>query len=409
MIDQLRADLRYAVRQMGRAPLTTVVASLSVAIGIVVAVSAFSVLNAVMFKPLDMPGVDDLYHVYTSDHDGRDAPYGASSFADYQDFAKSGAFDVLAASKWDEAAVSVAGSAPSSEYLSFVSSNYFPILGLSPARGRWLSGDDAEIVITYPYWKRRFGGDAGVLGKTVQVNSVPLTVVGVAPESFRGVGLGPPTIGWAPASSLSAVMRDANALTNRGSRGFTVFGRLSAGTNEAVATSRLNALAAGLAQQEPGSWMDGNQETRLVSVLPHYKALFPPRNRNDMLLMIGAALLLIVFVVLLACTNVAALLIGRAVGRQHEIAVRLTLGATRPRILRQLLTESVLLAAIGGTIGFLGLLWTIRFVSALPVVDLLDLRADWRVLLVAAGTSLVCRSEERRVGKECRCRWWADH
>jgi predicted permease len=386
--DNLRQDLRYGLRQLQRAPLFTAVASLSVAIGVTVAVSAFSVVNAMLLKPLPVSQADGVYHVYTSDYDGRSEPYGSSSYRDYEDFARSGAFAAVAASTWNAVAVAAGNDLPHEQFLGFVSENFFGMLGLRLTRGTSFQGSEPlQIIITHPYWQREFGGDPGVIGRTLSINSFPLTIVGVAPESFRGVALGPPVIGWAPASLLPMVRRVTNALTERGWRQFAVIGRLRDGERAESATQRLNALATSLAKAEPDAWTDRNGEPRLVSVLTHRESRLP---RGEFKFMLGIGVLLVAFVVLLACTNVAALLLGRAAGRDREVALRLTLGATRSRVIRQLLTESILLAAIGGAVSFLGLLWTLSLVQQVPVADVFDLRADWRVLAAAIGISVLC-------------------
>jgi predicted permease len=391
LFDGLRQDLHYSLRQFRRAPLLTIVASFSIAVGVIVAVSAFTLLNALLLKPLPVPNAGGLFHVFTSDYDGRSEPYGSSSYRDYEDFARSGAFAGLAASSWRSVVVAVGGNAPSEQWVAFVSENYFDVLGLRLARGTALRrGDQPEIVITYPYWRREFGGDPAVLGRTIRVNSFPFTIVGVTPESFRGVGLGPPIIGWVPATALPIVLRDQDALSNRGSRGSLLFGRLRAGETAEIAESRLNALAASLGEQDPDAWLDQNRETRLVSVLTDRESVLLPATHNGLALAAGAGALAVLFILLLVCTNVAALLLGRAVGRHGEVALRLTLGASRARLLRQLLTESLFLAFIGGTISFVGLTWTLSFVRRVPFADIFDLRPDWRVALAAIVTSVIC-------------------
>jgi predicted permease len=386
--DSLRQDLRYGLRQLQRAPLFTAVASLSVAIGVIVAVGAFSLVNVILLKPLPVPQADRVYHLYTSDYDGRTEPYGSSSYPDYEDFARSGTFRGVAASTWSAAAVSAGNDLLTEQSVGFVSGNYFDVLGLRLTRGTSFQGSEPlQIVITHPYWQREFGGDAGVIGRTLNVNSFPLTIVGVAPESFRGIAFGPPVIGWAPASLLPMVRRDADALTHRGARQFAVIGRLHDGVRAENAAQRLNALATALAAVEPDTWLDRNGETRLVSLLTHQESRLP---RGGLLFIVGMGGLLVAFVVLLACTNVAALLLGRAADRDREVALRLTLGATRGRLIRQLLTESVLLAGIGGTLSYLGLLWTLSLVRQVPVADIFDLSADWRVLFAAMAISLLC-------------------
>ncbi|MGH7470137.1 MAG: ABC transporter permease [Longimicrobiales bacterium] len=390
MLDSVRQDLHYTLRQLRRAPLFTIVASASIAVGVIVAVSAFTLVNAILFKPLPVPNAGEIFHVYTSDYDGRSEPYGSSSFRDYEDFARSGAFTNLAASAWRPLAVAIGSAQPSEQYVGFVSDNYFGVLGLRLQRGTGFGrSDQPEIVITYPYWQREFGGDAAVLGRTININAFPFTIVGVAPESFRGVALGAPVIGWAPATVMPLVMRETDALS-RGNRRFTVFGRLRSAQDAQAAAGRLNALATALAEQEPDAWIDANRETRLVSVLSHRESLAPRYDRGDMVLALGAAALAVVFILLLACTNVAALLLGRAVGRQSEVALRLTLGASRARLLRQLLTESLFLALLGSALSFAGLLWIISYARRVRFADIFDLRPDGRVLLAALVAAVLC-------------------
>jgi predicted permease len=390
-MDALRQDVWYGIRQLRRAPLFTFIASFSVAAGVIVAVSAFTLINALFFKPLPIRDAEGIYRVFTSDYDGRSDPYGSSSYRDYEDFARSGAFASLAASSYRAAAVAVGNQPPVEAWLSYVSANYFGLLGLPLEKGMpFHNGDALEIVITFPYWQRAFGGDARVIGQTVRINSVPLTIVGVGPESFRGVAIGPPIIGWIPVATMPMLARDSDVLTERGSRGFVVFGRLRAGENNNTAMQRLNVLASALAEQDPDSWKDRNRETRLVTVLPQRDSYFPPQSRSALSIALGLGVLLVVFVMLLACTNVAALMLGRAAGREGEIAVRLTLGATRGRLVRQLFTESFMVAMLGGAFSFIGLLWTLGLVRRQPLVDGFDLSPDWRVVAVAAGMSALC-------------------
>jgi predicted permease len=392
MFDQLWNDLRYAGRQLARSPAFTLVASLSVAVGISVAVSAFSVLNAVLLKPLPVPNADGVYHVYTSnfDDDDDDERWGPSSYADYEDFVRSGAFASLAAFANQGPATLIAGDrSPQSVELGFVSPNFFDALGVRLRAGRpFSSGGPAEqIVLAYRFWTRTFDGDASVIGSPVRVNGIEVTIAGVAPPEFIGVGVDSPVIGWVPAPLMPAMTGAASVLTDRNARQFWLVGRLAPGRAVESARARLTALAAALADQNPEAWRDTTRnQAHVVSIRTREQAMAPP---TEVWLAIAAIAALVLFVVALACTNVAGLLLARAIGRRHEVAVRLTLGASRPRILQQLLTESVLLAAIGGTLGLLGTMWLVRFAGRFSSdMDALDLQPDWRVFAATAGFSL---------------------
>jgi putative ABC transport system permease protein len=389
-IDGLLQDIRYGIRQLVRAPVFTAVASVSVAVAVIVAASAFSLWNAVFLKPLPVSQPDEIYHVYTSDYDGRAEPWGASSYRDYEDFASSGAFDGLAASAFRTVFVKVGDGEPRQQFIDFVSDNYFSLLGVKLTQGMgFRPGNSPEIIVTHPYWQRELGG-GDVIGQTIDVNSTPLTIVGVAPSSFRGISVGPPVVGWARAGVLPEVARDRDALTTRSSRGFVVFGRLKDAQGVTRATSQLNATAARIAVDDPDAWLDANKEVRLVSVLPQGESLLPPGLQGKLALPITGAVLLVILVVVLACTNVAALVIGRAVGRESEISVRLTLGASRARLVRQLLTESVLLALLGGTISFVGLIWIVKYLERVPFADVLDVSPDWRIAAAVIAISMLC-------------------
>jgi predicted permease len=390
-MDAWTRDLRYALRQLQRTPVMTAVAAVSVAIAITVAVSAFSLLNAVLFKPMPVPAIDDVHHVYTSSFHTQFQPYGSSSWPDYEDIAASGAFASLTAAYWDRVAVGVWGGMPRIEYLMFVSPNYVSALGLPLLRGRGFSesGREPEIVITETYWKRTLLSDPDVLGTVLRVNGDPITIIGVVRSEFRGTGFGPPLMGWVSAPLLPAIT-GADVLTQRNMRRWRLVGRLEAGQTPAAVQARLSPVAASLARAHPREWIEPNGEPKRLSVLTHRESLAPPGQRGELITVTVGTSMLVLLIVLLACTNVAGLLLARAAARRHEIAVRLTMGATRARLVRQLLVESMVLGLLGGALGIVTVYWVTRFASRFPILDSFDLQPDWRVLLVALVLSMIC-------------------
>jgi predicted permease len=390
MLDSIAQDLKYAWRQLHRAPMFTLIASASLAIGIGVAVSALSVMNALFFKPLPVPNPDGIYRVYTSDGDGRHEPYGGSSYPDYQDFLGSGVFAQLAAQKAQRVTITVDDQRPTPEQIVLVSPNFFRALGIALPRGPGLSpsGDQLEIVLNHRAWQRAFNGDHNVLGRTVRVNGLSLNVVGIAPQSFGGTQISDQLVfGWVPINALTAT-RD-NELA-RGNRAFELIGRLSPGITRDAAHTRLEVLGANLAAEYPENWVDDRNEHRIVTLLTHRESMLKPGESSGILIAVGFCAALVFLVLILACTNVAGLLLAKALARRHEIAVRLTIGASRPRLLRQLLTESIVLACIGGGLGLFATLWAIAAVSKTEFFSSIDLQADWRVFAGTIAVSLLC-------------------
>ncbi|MEX2284675.1 MAG: ADOP family duplicated permease [Gemmatimonadota bacterium] len=390
MLDSVTQDLKYAWRQLQRAPVFTLIASASLAMGIGVAVSALSVLNAIFFKPLPVPDPEGIYRVYTSDGDGRHKPYGGSSYADYEDFLESGVFAQLAAHRGQRVTVTIDQQRPLSERIELVSPNFFNALGVQLPRGRGLSraGDQPEIVLNHRAWQRAFNGDPSILGRIVRVNGLSVTVVGIAPNNFGGTQLSDQLVfGWVPATAMAA--RGTSDLT-RGNRAFELIGRLPANVTRTAAYARLDVLGTNLAAQYPVNWIDDRNEVRKITLLTQRESLLKPGDSAAMLMAIGFCAALVLLVLILACTNVAGLLLAKALARRHEIAVRLTIGASRARLLRQLLTESIVLALIGGALGTLATVWAVAAVSNTELFNAINLRPDWSVFAGAIGVSLLC-------------------
>ncbi|HEX7177086.1 MAG TPA: ABC transporter permease, partial [Pyrinomonadaceae bacterium] len=390
----LGRDVRYAVRMMWKRPGFTLVAVMALALGIGANTTIFSLVNALLLRPLG--GVEDpsrLVAVFTSDFSS--GLYGGSSYPDYLDlrdqcesFAGLAAFDDSVANlNADDEAERLRGQS--------VTGNYFNVLGVGAAAGRLLTPADDEasaaervVVISHDLWRRRFGSDAALVGRSVLLDGHPHTVVGVAAKEFRGTRLGStgPAF-WAPFNQPDVAAR------SRGSRGIGIVGRLKVGATLEQAEAEVATLAARLAQSYPKTnlgTLARPEEPRPMSVAQEGR-IGPGQQRA---VWTASALLLAVvgFVLLIACANVANMMLARASSRRREIAIRLALGAGRLRIMQQLLTESVLLALVGGVAGLLIALWTADLLPTFfPSEDAaaLDFSLDWRVLGFAAAVSLV--------------------
>ncbi len=264
--------------------------------------------------------------------------------------------------------------------VSFVSGNFFSTLGIQPARGRLIlptegtqPGSDPILVLGYAYWQSRFGGNPSVVGKQVLMNGHPVTIVGVAPKDFHGVYAIVDCQGYLPLSMATTIEDDTNGLwTNRGDREIHVLGRLKAGTSVKQAEASLNVVAARLAQQYAET--DAGVAVR---VYPERLSRPEPSASNPVPIAAAIFMILAGLVLVLACFNIANVLLVRATTRQREMAVRAALGAKRGRLVRQFLTESVLLAIFGGAIGAVIASWASGVLSSLSLSTDLPLRLDF--------------------------------
>ncbi|HEY2907363.1 MAG TPA: ABC transporter permease [Vicinamibacterales bacterium] len=348
-IDALLRDLQYAARVLRRNPGFTAVAVLTLALGIGANTAIFSIVNAVLLRPLPFPNASRLVQIFATDTSSA-SRHDVVSYPDYEDWhARTQAFDGMSAFVTRsllmadrQAAELVLGAR--------VAPSLFDTLAVHPALGRAFRDDESEpgkalvVVLSDGFWKRHFASDPNVLGSTLRLNDEPHTIVGVMPDGFR-IGARAPEQVYVP------LVADPN----RGHGFLSVVGRLRPGATQAQAQAELDAVARRLASDYPRT-----NVTNGVNVMPLVDAMAGP-SRSGLLMLLAVVGL----VLLIACTNVANLLLARGAARHRELRVRAALGAGRGRLIRQLLTESVLLAVLGGALGLLFAQWTGRVLVAI--------------------------------------------
>jgi len=404
-MDTLLQDLRYGIRILAKSPGFTAVAVLCLALGIGVNTAIFSLIDALLLRPL--PGVEDparLVNVYTSDFSsGR---FGTSSYPDYIDYRdQNQVFSELAAYASNQPVNLSTGSEPERVPAIIATGNYFSVLGVKAALGRTLLPEDDRTpgahpvaVISYQIWERDFGSARDVIGKTLTLNGHSFTVIGVAPKDFRGTDLRAAPAVWVPMAmyaQINPVFARFGPFNRRGARTFFMVGRLKPEVSLEQAQANIDAIAAQLAQAYPNTNLGTLQQPdkpRPMTLVPISHAMIGPPARESTKRFTQVLMAVVGFVLLIACANVANLLLARARGRQREIAVRLALGARRSRIVRQMLTESMLLSFLGGGLGLLIALWLsdlLLSLQALASFTALDLSLDSRVLGFTLAASLL--------------------
>ena len=386
-LEALVQDIRFALRQLRRNPGFAVTAFATIAASIGLTTSVFTLVNALLFSPL--PGVvdtDELVALYTSDGGGP----GVSSYMDYRDFVEmSASFADLAAFKTREVDVTAASGTSRLEGL-MVTHSYFRMLGVTPAAGRFflpeeddVPGRDAVAVLSYDLWQSAFGGSESAIGESLTLNRRAFTIVGVAAPGFRGTNLVAAPDIYVPMAMQPHLMPSSGLLLDRrGWGGIDVVGRLAPSVTIDRAEAEIDLIGQRLREEYASTNRD-----REYTVDSFRNATMPFGIRSRLLgfgWILGA---LVMLVLLVACVNVANLLLARGHSRRGEVAVRQSLGATRGRLLRQLITETGVLAAAGGAAG-LGVAFATRgLLGSLPLPFAVDVGVDRNVLLFAIAAT----------------------
>ncbi|NIN73245.1 MAG: FtsX-like permease family protein [Gemmatimonadetes bacterium] len=392
-MDTLLSDLRYAVRRLSQRPGFAAIALLTMALGIGANSAIFSIVNAVLLRPLPVESPDRLVEIYSQEADD-DVPV-TQAYPDYLDIrARDDLFSGVTAYTADFFSVNL-GTRSEVMFGESVTGDYFDVLGVPAAVGRtFISGEDDAVgappvvVISHGLWKRRFASDPRVLGQTLRIRGRPFEIVGVSPPEFKGLLMGFSAELWIPLSANASFAAAGAMLDDRDSRYLLIKGRLRPGVTAEQAQAGLNVLAGQLAEAYP----DSNEGRRFPVIPTNDVRLHPMIDRA--LVPVAALLMTVVgLLLLIVCTNLANLLLARALARRKEIAIRLAMGAGRWRLVRQLLTESVLLGLLGGALGLAVAWWTAKLlVSFQPPVLFklsLDIGIDGRVLVFTFFVSLV--------------------
>ena len=332
-------DLQFALRLLAKDKGFTVVATLALAFGIGVNATVFTFVNAVLIRGLPFDEPDRIMAISSLDP-VRNRQMGVS-YLDFQEWSQVGSLSGVAAMTGGTMNVSDQGRPPERYVGTFISSHAFKLLGQSPALGRDFTAEDDRIGATpvvllgAAVFQNRYGSDPNIIGRTIRVNEIPSVVIGVMPDGFRFPGN---AALWQPLSVIPGLVKQP-----RNSRGFNLLARLAPGVTREQAQAELDAVAARLSTEFP----DTNKDVRAV-LQPYHERVNGGEIRAVFVSLMGA----VAFVLLIACANVANLLLARASGRAREISVRVSLGASRARVVRQLLIESLVLALMAGIIGF---------------------------------------------------------
>ena len=389
-------DLRYALRLLVKNPVFTGVVVLTLALGIGLNTAVFSVIDGLLLRPL--PGTrapNELVQLYRT-HRG-DMQFGSNSVPHYLDVRERSGDTFTGVSLWSFEVMNLTAGGRNETVLGVMASaNHFSVLGVSAALGRLFvpaedtgRGAHPVAVISWSAWKGMFGGDAGIIGRAIVLNGRSYTVVGVAPQEFRGaIPLVIPTA-WVPLSQFNDI-RPGNTgqYTQRGNNSFNVIARLKPGVTIAQANEHMKALIGGLRTEHPNDYDQSG-----INLVLQSEAGIHPMFKPAQVALSSVVMAVVGVLLLIACVNVANLFLARARDRAREMAIRLSLGARRSRLVQQLLTESLLVAGASGLVGVGLAYWVIRVANKIQLPLDVDFSADLHlsplVIAFAVGVSLI--------------------
>lgn len=399
LLADLAADVRYAARSLGRAPVFVVISILTLAVAISIGTLGFTAANAFFYRPLPVPDGEHLLSVFTSDFSrragaarGADIKPGASSYPDIIDFARdaepladiAGETRIMLTIAVDDEVAYAQGA--------IVTPRYFSVARVRPAVGVFPASSALPvIVISHSLWRRSFAADSSVVGRPVRVNGQPFTIVAVAPPEFRGINRENGVDFWIDGAVSPIVLLRDDFIRRRGSRSFRVAARLREGRSIAALNAQLSMTASRLFQAFPLAWRDTTGGGRVVTAVREQDAHLANIPRTERLLLVAGVTGFGLGLVVIACMNLASMQMARGATRRREIATRLALGAGRRRLIRQLLTECALVAVPGMAVGVgiaIGVSWFMTRYRPIPLPSW-DLALDWRAMAFIAGGLLV--------------------
>jgi predicted permease len=389
-------NLTYAIRVLLKKPGFTAIAVITLALGIGLNTAVFSAIEAMLLRPL--PGVRDsdrLVQLYRSYPGG--LKYGSNSVPHFRDIRDRTPDVFSGVAAWNFQPLSISSGGQSQRVMGqVVSANFFTVLGVPALRGRTFAPSEDQspgthpiAMVSYASWQGMFGGDPNIVGRVITLNGHPYTVVGVTPADFKGaLPMAPPAV-WVPLMELGQIVPDGrNQLDRRGSNFLRVIARVQPGTSMQQVRDRMKAVFATLHEENPNDYEGGG-----ITIVPQTEAGVHPQFRAAQVGLSSVVMAVVVMLLLVACVNVANLFLARASDRSREMAIRLSLGASRGQLVRQLLTESLVFSVLAGAAGLVLAWWTIGLANQirlpLDFVFDFDLRLSTPVLVFTLALSLI--------------------